>query len=145
VAPDTLRRDAALSIIRLSEQLSWEIGRVLAAENLTMPQYNILRILRGAKDASLSCGAIGERLLTPVPDLTRVLDRMEKRGLVKRTRDKQDRRVVRIAILKAGLSVLDRLDAPVRELHKSHFHDLTDRQVEQLLKLSRRAQKNVKD
>lgn len=135
-----LRRDTFLAVIRLADLLACESSRLLAPEGLTGPQYNILRILRGAKGEALPCGVVGQRMLTPVPDLTRVLDKLESRALVERHRDAEDRRVVRLRITDAGLKLLEKLDRPMDELHERQLSGLSDRQTEQLRKLADLAQ-----
>jgi DNA-binding MarR family transcriptional regulator len=87
------------------------------SEDVSPAQYNVLRILRGSPDG-LACGKIGERMITRDPDITRLLDRMEKRGLIARSRDENDRRTVVARITEAGLELLSRLDEPVRETHR---------------------------
>jgi DNA-binding MarR family transcriptional regulator len=87
-----------------------------AAVNFTPVQYNLLRILRGAAPHGRTCGEISERLVTRDPDVTRIVDRLEKRGLVRRERSTTDRRVVRVFITKDGQSSLKRLDQAVREM-----------------------------
>jgi DNA-binding MarR family transcriptional regulator len=83
------------------------------SKGVSPSQYNVLRILRGSDPRALTCGEIGERLVTPGPDVTRLLDRLEERGWVARERDDADRRVVRGRITAAGRDLLAALDAPV--------------------------------
>ena len=83
------------------------------SRGVTPSQYNVLRILRGAHPDALTCGEISDRLVTPGPDVTRLLDRLEERGWVARDRDTGDRRVVRSAITDGGLGMLAELDEPV--------------------------------
>jgi DNA-binding MarR family transcriptional regulator len=94
--------------------------RFLKSQDLPHPQYNVLRILRGARPEALTCGEIAERMIVRDPDITRLLDRLERKGFITRTRDTEDRRVVRTAISPAGLAELERLDAviPVHPLHQ---------------------------
>jgi DNA-binding MarR family transcriptional regulator len=92
------------------------LGRELKPFDLTPPLYNTLRILRGAGTAALTCGEIGERLVSPGPDVTRLLDRLETRDLVHRLRDEQDRRIVRARITEKGLDLLAALDGPVETI-----------------------------
>jgi DNA-binding MarR family transcriptional regulator len=87
--------------------------RFLKGQDLPHPQYNVLRILRGARPGALTCGEIAERMIVRDPDITRLLDRLEKRGFIARSRDPGDRRVVRAAITAAGLDELDRLGAAI--------------------------------
>ncbi len=81
-----------------------------------MTQYNVLRILRGAEPTGRTCGEIGERMIAREPDVTRLLERMEKASLIRRTRDSQDRRVVVTRITASGLKLLDEIEPRLREL-----------------------------
>jgi DNA-binding MarR family transcriptional regulator len=108
---------AYLDLLRTTELLSRPLAELLKVEELSSPQYNVLRILRGAPEG-LTCGEIANRMVTHDPDITRLLDRLEKRKLVRRSRDARDRRVVVTRIAPAGLEVLDRLDEPVQEAHR---------------------------
>lgn len=106
-----------LDLVRTTEMLSRQVVQVLKADDLSPAQYNVLRILRGSPDG-LTCGEIGNRMITRDPDITRLLDRMEKRNLISRSRDEKDRRVVLTRITIEGLDVLANLDQPVREMHR---------------------------
>src|ERR1700726_5117737 len=89
---------------------------VLKAEDLSSTQYNVLRILRGAPQG-LPCGEIAGRMITRDPDVTRLLDRMEKRGLISRARDSRDRRLVLARSSAEGLKLVKRLEEPVQQRH----------------------------
>lgn len=108
---------AYLDLVRTTEKLSRPLAQLLKTEDLSPAQYNILRILRGCPEG-LTCGEIGNRMISRDPDITRLLDRMEKRQLICRGRDDKDRRVVLTRITPVGLEVLLRLDKPVRETHR---------------------------
>ncbi|HEY0557929.1 MAG TPA: MarR family transcriptional regulator [Thermoanaerobaculia bacterium] len=110
---DSLEEEAFLGLQRTASLLLQSLGRALKEQDLTPAQYNTLRILRGAEPDSLTCGEIGERLVSPGPDVTRLLDRLEQHGLVARVRDGEDRRVVRARITVSGLGLLTALDEPV--------------------------------
>jgi DNA-binding MarR family transcriptional regulator len=112
---ETLEEEVGLALMRTADRLTAGTAEVLRVEDLSQSQYNILRILRGAGGEGLPCGEISARMVRRDPDLTRLLDRLERRGLVSRTRGTADRRVVFAAITAAGLQVLERLDGPVRE------------------------------
>src|SRR5436305_3523277 len=105
---------AFLDLLRTCDLLSRGPGQVLKTEDLSATQYNILRILRGSPEG-LTCGEIGSRMITRDPDITRLLDRLEKRNLILRNRDGKDRRVVLARIARSGLEALNRLDEPVRD------------------------------
>ena len=103
--------------------LGRRLSGVLKAEDLSANQYNVLRILRGAPDG-LACGEIGNRMITRDPDITRLLDRLEKRGLISRCRESKDRRMVMATITPEGLDLLARMDEPVRAMHRSQLGHL---------------------
>src|SRR5829696_5186657 len=83
---------------------------------LTPTQYNMLRILRGAGAEGVTCSQATERMLTPDPDVTRLLDRMEAHGLIRRDRTPEDRRIVIARITDRGLEIANRIDAPLHQL-----------------------------
>lgn len=105
-----------MELLRTTDQLSRRLVPLLKAEELSPTQYNVLRILRGAPEG-LTCGESGQRMITRDPDITRLLDRLEKRGLIARWRDVKDRRIVLARITPEGLKTLDRLHEPVQEGH----------------------------
>ena len=109
----SVQEEVVLAMGRTADQLSVPMSEVLREASLSTSQYNILRILRGAGDEGLPCGEISERMVRRDPDLTRLLDRLEARGLVTRARGTQDRRVITATITEEGLELLDSLDAPV--------------------------------
>jgi DNA-binding MarR family transcriptional regulator len=108
---------AYLDLVRTAEMLSRQVVQVLRTDDLSPAQYNVLRILRGSP-AGLTCGEIANRMVTRDPDITRLLDRMEKRDLISRSRDEKDRRVVLSRITAEGLDILSKLDQPVRDMHR---------------------------
>ena len=133
--PWALQDEAYLNLQRSAEVLLDSLSVLLKPYQLTAPQYNVLRILRGAGPKGLACGQIGERMLNRDPDVTRLADRLETTGLVSRSRDSQDRRVITIRITKLALELLDRLDEPVRELHRRQFQKLSNPQLVTLIEL----------
>jgi DNA-binding MarR family transcriptional regulator len=128
-----------LNILRTSDQLMRRVADVLKPADLSATQYNVLRILRGAVPEGLACGEISERMVTRDPDITRLLDRLEKRGLVARSREKADRRVVTARIADAGLELLRKLDDTVARLHKAQLGHLDAKAQEHLIKLLEQA------
>src|SRR5256885_2137429 len=106
-------QEAYLSLLRTADALQSRVEAKLKQFGLTGTQYNALRILRGAGADGIPCSEIGERMITRDPDVTRLLDRLQKRGLVERSRGKQDRRVIYGKITAAGLKLLREMDAPV--------------------------------
>ena len=121
-----------LNLIRTAEQLRAHEADLLKQHGLSAPQYNVLRILRGAGPAGHPCQEIGARMLTRVPDVTRLTDRLVERGLVERTRSDEDRRVVNVRVLKAGLDLLHELDGPVDRLPQDLFAGLSAKELRTL-------------
>ena len=113
-----------VALLRLSDHLAQDADLLIKSYGLTGTQYNVLRILRGAGPDGLPCKGIGNRMISRDPDMTRLLDRMEKRQLITRERQSEDRRVIKTRITPAGLEILKKLDGPVDELHKKQFRHL---------------------
>jgi DNA-binding MarR family transcriptional regulator len=132
---DSLEQEALLSIERTAAVLMHRFADALKAHDITPTQYNVLRILRGAGDAGLCRHEIGDRLVAPVPDVTRLLDRMEQAGLVARERDAGDRRLVTTRITRDGLKLLKRLDAPVTKMHRRELGHMTQATLRTLIDL----------
>ncbi|MFW6084985.1 MAG: MarR family winged helix-turn-helix transcriptional regulator [Gemmatimonadota bacterium] len=128
-------QEAYLGVVRTASELEHGLTELLRPHGVTRTQYNVLRILRGAGEDGLFRSEVGERMLTPVPDATRLLDRLEASGFIRRARDADDRRYVRTRITPKGLAVLDELDDPVLELHREQFEALTEREVRALIDL----------
>ena len=103
-----------LDLLRTTDMLSRSLVGILKAEDLSANQYNVLRILRGAHDA-LPCGEIASRMITRDPDITRLLDRLQKQKLVRRKRDAKDRRVIHTMISAEGLRLLKEMDPLVND------------------------------
>ncbi len=111
--------------------------QLLKANDLTAAQYNTLRILRGAEPEGLPCSSIADRMISHDPDMTRLLDRMEKRSLITRERQKDDRRVVKTRITSQGLELLKTLDQPVHDLHKRQFAHVPRRKAQVIDRIAR--------
>lgn len=114
-----IEEEAILNVIRTAAVLQHATAGFLKPFDLSPVQYNVLRILRGAGDTGATCSQIGERLVTRDPDITRLLDRMEARGLISRERSRTDRRVVMTRVSETGLTLLAGIDQPLRLLSKS--------------------------
>lgn len=133
-----------LNLARTSEALGWKIAGFLKNYELTGVQYNTLRILRGAGEEGLICNEISERLITKDSDITRLLNRLEDRGLVVRERNPNDRRHVITKITGAGLKLLAEIDEPLEALHRSQLGHLGEELIEQLNALLVLARSQVK-
>ncbi len=147
--PSAKRRRAAypeealfLELLRTTDMLSRGMVQVLKAEDLSPTQYNVLRILRGSLEG-LPCGEIASRMITRDPDITRLLDRLEKRELISRCRETKDRRTVMARITPEGLKLLARLDEPVQAAHRRQLGHLGRERLRALTELLRDARSQV--
>ena len=131
---DCPEEDAFLDLLRTCDLLSRAPAQLLKAEDLSSTQYNVLRILRGTS-AGLPCGEIASRMITRDPDITRLLDRLEKRGLISRCRETKDRRMVMARITPHGLKILANLDEPVAESHRRQLGHLGKGRLQELAEL----------
>jgi DNA-binding MarR family transcriptional regulator len=135
---DCPSQEAYLNLMRTHAVLIGPIDQLFKTQGISPAKYNILRILRGAKTTGESGKygmpslEIADRLITRVPDITRLVDGLEADGLVARTRCTQDRRVVYVGITARGLDLLDRLDQPLLELHQHTLAHLSAQELEQL-------------
>lgn len=141
---DAPRRNAEqtafLNILRTADVLESEVAALLRPMGLSATQYNVLRILRAAGKEGLPSGQIAARMLTHDPDVTRLLDRLESRGLIARRRGWSDRRVVAAAITPEGRKLLEKLDRPILQLHRNQLGQLGReklRELGELLRLAR--------
>jgi DNA-binding MarR family transcriptional regulator len=137
---------AFLDLLRTTDMLSRGLVHVLKTEDLSSTQYNVLRILRGSlrdSPAGLLCGEIASRMITRDPDVTRLLDRLEKRGLISRCREAEDRRTVRARITADGLKLLARLDEPVQTAHRNQLGHLGRERLRALAGLLAAARRQV--
>jgi DNA-binding MarR family transcriptional regulator len=133
---------AFLELIRTTDMLSRGLVRLLKTEALSPTQYNVLRILRGTPDG-LFCGEIASRMITRDPDVTRLLDRLEKRKLILRCREAKDRRTVMARITPEGLKLLAGLDEPVQAAHRRQLGHLGRQHLQSLTDLLRVARSQV--
>jgi DNA-binding MarR family transcriptional regulator len=134
-----LEETVFLDLLRTSDVLSRRIDYVLKDADLSSNQYNVLRILRGAPEG-LACGEIGSRMITRDPDITRLLDRLEKRALISRCRESKDRRMVLTRISPAGLKLLAELDEPVQQAHRGQLGHMGRERLKALSELLRVSQ-----
>jgi len=128
-----------LAVLVTAEHLRVRGSELFKTRDLTHPQYNVLRILRGAGNEGLSCREIGERMITRDSDITRMLDRLEAQGLIRRERQTDDRRVVLTFISERGMDLLSELDGPVKEMNKQTLGHMSRQELEMLSKLLKKA------
>ena len=128
-------QEAYLALLRTADALQSQVEDWLKGFGLTGTQYNALRILRGAGPEGLPCREISERMITHDPDITRLLDRLEDRGLVKRARANLDRRVIYGKISSAGLKVLREIDGPLEKKGREMLRHVSQGKLQQLIEL----------
>jgi DNA-binding MarR family transcriptional regulator len=128
-------QEAYLSLLRTSGALQAQVEAQFKRFGLTGTQYNALRILRGAGPEGLACREIGGRMITHDPDITRLLNRLEDRGLVERTRARNDRRVIYGKITAAGLKLLREMDAPIEKHGREMLRHVGQERLKQLIDL----------
>src|SRR5271157_5477042 len=114
-----LGAEVFLNLMRTADTLSRSAEEILKRAGLSDTQYNVLRILRGAGEQGLCCREVAERMITRDPDITRLVDRLERRGFLTRNRDSKDRRVITVRITAAGLKVLKDLDGPMAKHNRN--------------------------
>ena len=131
----SLEAEASLNLVRVADHLMRGAEELLKLAGLSNAQYNVLRILRGAGQQGLCCREVAERMISRDPDITRLLDRLEKRSLVTRARDEKDRRIITVRITNAGLKLLKDLDAPVAAYHRQQLGHLGEERLRTLIEL----------
>lgn len=135
----SLHQEAQLNIQRTANLLGDDFDGVLKPYDITRTQYNVLRILRGAEPGGLCRNEIRERLINRMPDATRLLDRMESAGLVTRSREEDDRRMVRTRITPQGRQIVDDLDEPVAAQHQQQLGHFSSEELGTLIRLLTKA------
>lgn len=134
----TLRQEAFVGLARTEAVLHDGLERALAPHGLSLTQYNVLRILRGAGPGGLCRNEVGQRLITRMPDVTRLLDRMEAAGLVSRIRSTEDRRLVTTTLTRQGRALVDDLDSEIARVHREQLGHLTEGELRTLVALLER-------
>jgi DNA-binding MarR family transcriptional regulator len=132
---ESLEQEAQLNIIRTGSLLLDDVEQFLKPYGVTATQYNVLRILRGAHPVGLCRNELRDRMLTRMPDVTRLLDRMEEVGMVARSRENEDRRMVRTQITAAGMKILDDVNEAAQQEQKRRFQSLNETQLKTLIEL----------
>ena len=139
---ELLEQEVYLNLLRTAEHFASEFQKLFKAHGLSHPKYNTLRILRGNRTdegVGIPCQRIADQLVTREPDITRLLDRLEKDGLISRDRCTNDRRVVLVSLTGQGRRLVDRLDGPVMSIHRSQLAHLGEMQLRTLNELLFRA------
>ena len=137
----SLIEEAMVGVMRTARVLEDAVELLLKQHGISAAQYNVLRILRGTGCDGLGRNEIRDRLLARMPDVTRLLDRMEEAGLVRRERDSSDRRCVPTFLTDQGRVLVDALDEPISELHRKHFGQFSEEELQQLVELASRVRR----
>jgi len=138
----TPEEEAYLELLQTAQVAErWAVD-AMKPTGLTPSQFNVLRILRGARPETLSCTTISERMVHHDPDVTRLLDRLERAGWIEKGRDIRDRRVVKVGITPAGLDVIESASATVRGCLQSALAPLGERDLGHLIQLLQRVRAN---
>jgi DNA-binding MarR family transcriptional regulator len=138
---DSLEQEVFLNLWRTYDRLRALEEQLFAAYDLTPQQYNVLRLLRAERPRAMATLSIAGRLVSRAPDITRMLDKLEQRGLVRRERPAENRRLVRVTITAAGLGLLRDTRSAVRRLHARQLGHLGRGQLDQLARLLREARR----
>lgn len=136
---DSIAQKAFINLWRTYDRLRQLEARLFDRFELTAQQYNVLRILNAKYPDPVPTLHLAERLISAAPDITRIVDKLEKQGLISRTRTQHDRRSVLIHITKAGRAKLSQIQRPLRQCHEQQLGHLTKKQLVQLTNLLRRA------
>lgn len=135
-------QEAMLNIVRTAACLQEPGERLLKSHGVSGPLYNILRIVRGVGGDGTPSGEIGEQMVTPTPDVTRLVDRLEKLGLATRHRKDCDRRVVLVRLTPKGRRLLTKLDPLVEQMHRDVLGHLTKTELQSINELMVRARES---
>ncbi|MBL8827481.1 MAG: MarR family transcriptional regulator [Planctomycetaceae bacterium] len=138
---DSLEQEAYLNLWRTYDRLRAIEDELFGRYELSAQQYNALRLLKAVHPGALPTNVLGQRLISRAPDMTRLLDRLEGRGLVERQRRDDNRRVVEVSITLAGKALLQELAAQVRACHKQQLGHLSAVELDQLVALLKQAAK----
>lgn len=141
----SVEEEALLNVMRTSDCLQRAFVRRTRHWGITPTQYNVLRILRGAQPHGLTCSEVGERMITAVPDITRLLARMKAQKFIKQQRDKKDRRVVWTQISTTGLELLSKIDPEIMQIPGELLGHLNRKELDEFIRLLELARKNCID
>lgn len=131
----SVAEEGVVTLVATADRVRSGLAGVVEERGITLQQYNVLRILRGAGEGGLCRNELRDRMLTRMPDMTRLLDRMEEAGLVTRSRERDDRRMVLTQITARGRELLSQLDRPMNDLHRKQLAQLDEGQLRSLIDL----------
>jgi DNA-binding MarR family transcriptional regulator len=138
----SLAEKAFVAVLRTADQLQWRAAETFKRYGLSPTQYNALHILRGAGPVGLPCTEVGKRMINRDPDITRLLNRLERRGMIQRSREAKDRRVITARITSAGLTLLKTMNREVEQFHRSLLGPLGEQRLQALIRLLEEAREN---
>ena len=134
--------EAYVELVRAHEALSTTVGRFFQEHGVTPQQFNVLRILADDSEGEgLPCSSISDRLMNRVPDITRLLDRLERAGLVRRYRDSRDRRVVRASLTEEGGALVERMTNPLQSVYREMLQHLREDELDRLIVLLKKVRR----
>jgi DNA-binding MarR family transcriptional regulator len=135
----SLEEEAFLNLLQTTQSLSRPMEALFKSSALSPAQFNVLQILRSAGEDGMPCGRISEQMITRDPDMTRLLDRLEKRQLIERSRDGDDRRVVRARITPEAIALLATLVEPLKQMHRRQLQHMNQDRLRALIELLEQA------
>lgn len=138
----SVEEEALLNVMRTSDLLHRAFHCKTRDWGVTSTQYNVLRILRGAQPRGLTCAAIGSRMITAEPDITRLLARLKGQKLIRQQRDRHDRRVVWTHISEAGLELLKNMDPVIELAPRELLGHMGEAELTELIRLLELARKS---
>ena len=138
-------QEVAINLLRTTDFLSREGHALFERHGISGQQYNVLRILRGHRETGLPCQKIVAQMITQMPDITRLVDRLEASGFVRRERTEQDRRLVIVHITALGMDLLAELDQPILDLHRGQMKHMTRAELAELNRLLEKLRRPVMD
>lgn len=140
---NSAEQEAYVNLLRTQSLLTKRFDRLFREHEISSPQYNILRILRGHEGGGLPSLEIASQMITCVPDITRLLDRLEKANYVARQRSTEDRRVVRVKLTAQGRTFLAKLDGPIHEAEQTSLGHMTNKDLKELSRLLTKARQSA--
>ncbi len=139
----SVHEQALLNLLRTADRLDRALEKRIRPLGITSTQYNVLRILRGAHPRGLTCSAIGDRMITAEPDITRLLSRLKKLGLVRQHRDPRDRRILWTRVSAAGLKMLREMDPMMERMPAELLGHLGAKELDELIRLLEKSHQGV--
>ena len=130
-----LEQEVYINLVRTHALLSDRVGELFKQHHLSQPLYNVLKVVARAGKVGMASQSIAQYMVARDPDITRLVDRLEKDRLLERERDERDRRIVRVRIAQSGLDLIQQLDPLIWELHRQQFGHLSQQKLELLSQL----------